>query len=137
MKTIINLLALLLSLPAIAEVDINIDSIKNTKKIIIELTVSNSDMHSHTQYYGVTVEKKENSKWKVVRWDIDCPCKAKCKKAKTDLGINECKRHTWNVKDEACNVAEKGIYRFKVFGTWDSNTDRNSILGVSNEFKLD
>jgi hypothetical protein len=77
MKIIFSLIILLLSSSLVdAEVSIAIGKINNN----VEFTVLNIENHVHSKYYGVTVERKENKKWNVIRWDVDCPVEPSAKK---------------------------------------------------------
>ena len=120
---------------AYADVSIMIDTLSN-KSNKVEFTVSNTDEKTHYKYQGIHVEKKEKGKWKVLRWHIDCPCNAKCKRVTINLGINESQQHLWDKKDSSCKVVTKGEYRFKIPRIWSENTNKSNLTVNSSEFTL-
>lgn len=134
-RVLFTVMLMLVSQLANASVSIKIEKLLNQSDTI-EFTVTNIDNVAHTTYIGVTVEKKVNGKWESIRWDTDCPCRAKCKKAVTNLGVNKSKKHIWDKKDFSCKAVESGGYRFIVFGSWNIDTNKNDVIGKSNEFKL-
>lgn len=104
----------------------------------IEFTVCNNDERRQIKYIGVSVEKKESERWRIVRSHADCPCEAKCKRALIELEPGECKRHRWDKKrkNSMCEEVENGTYRFIVSGDWNPEADTIDLLGKSGEFEL-
>lgn len=117
-----------------SEVTITLDKIDKH----IEFTVCNHEERKQVKYIGVSVEKKDNERWRLVRSHADCPCEAKCKRVVIELELDECKRHSWDKKkkNSMCKTVENGAYRFIVSGDWNPKSGAINILGKSREFKL-
>lgn len=108
----------------------------NNQNDFVEFTVTNICKIECVKIVGVHVEKEEGGRWKIVRWHLGCPCDAKCKMAKIELGVNESRKYVWDKKDQSCNILSKGKYRFKITGDWNDTTRKIDVVAMSGEFIL-
>ena len=135
MKRISMLMSLLLLAPAAGyseDIRIAIDSIGKD----IEFTVCNTSQEKSLEYIGVSVQRKEKESWTGIRWNVDCPCGAKCRRTVMQLAAGECRQHRWDKKAPRCYDVEHGTYRFAVHGIWNSETKHNEIVGYSDQFNI-
>lgn len=85
---------------------------------------------------GVTIEQFKNKEWMQVRFDVDCPCLAKCKKLPLILSVTKNqKEFVWDQIINNCRAAEEGRYRFKS-SYWRKNVAEKDKVFYSNEFTI-
>jgi len=90
-----------------------------------------NNFHEKSFPYFVSIEKKVDNLWKMVRKDIDCPCSAKCKKEVRVLALNETVKMTWDYKNDTCSPELSGAYRVVVY----SDIESKRYFAISNEAK--
>lgn len=104
----------------------------------VVLTIENKLKEKLATLYGITVEEGYGIKSGQVRFDIECPCGAKCSKV-PPVGFKNGKlEFTWDQKDNACNQVSGGTYRFKFTWRITGDPDEKTLLqtSYSNEFEI-
>lgn len=105
----------------------------------VKLTITNN-LGESIELYNVEVEKYDGEKWEQIRYDIECPCMAFCKKAVLILLANDNREFTWDQKETECRKVNEGTYRFRI--AWESSeTEEKRVQAVpkisySNEFRI-
>ena len=122
----------LLFIPSFAHSEVTVN-VNQTDKYI-EITVCNNIEKRQIIYRGISVEKKEDERWRFVKGNVDCPCSAKCRRVPVKLDVDKCKMHRWDKKKTRCETVEKGTYRFVIHGS--RNANKTNIIGKSREFKV-
>ncbi len=101
----------------------------------VKLTISNNFSEA-IKIYNMSAEKFDNDEWKIVRYDISCPCLLKCEKFTPILSMNANRQFAWDQKETNCQKVGEGTYRFKI--AWGPKDIELYVpkLSYSNEFKI-
>ena len=138
MKMVIILLFSFLLIPINAlpdeKLDIFLTDTDVSEKGEIAFRVCNEKSDETLRYINVSVEKRLDGKWEDIRFDVECPCNAKCKKGFTELRKGQCKDYLWDTRDNECNKASSGEYCFVIFDRWSDEIKGYLYLGASEPF---
>ena len=97
---------------------------------------------------NISVERLIESEWKTVKYNLTCPCGAKCEQAIINVRPHNFKEFNWDQSanevgqiPEVCIEAEAGTYRIKVaYYRYDSmigaNQSSDSLYLYSGEFNI-
>lgn len=97
---------------------------------IFEVEVKNKT-YEDLSYFALQAQQYIDGKWIVIRNDLDCPCKNKCKKSAFYLKGKHTQKHHWDFKDYICNTVKKGIYKITAFDY------EYGIIGESKDFNIE
>jgi len=138
MKKFIFLLFSILLIPINAfpneYLDILIIDTDSKEKGEIAFRVCNEIIDEPLSYINVSVEKRLDGEWERIRLDVECPCKALCKKGTTKLSKGQCRDYLWDSSDNECNKATDGEYRFVIIDRWSDTIKGYLYLGASESF---
>jgi hypothetical protein len=108
-------------------------SIKNTTAMAVSAT--NAARAEPAVFVAISVERKgSDGKFTSFRFDIVCPCNAKCKKAPVTLQKTESVHASWNMLSNDCHKVLPGVYRFAVIDRYSEAISDFVYYGVSKEF---
>lgn len=113
------------------------DKIEYEKGEDVKITIkNNTDGQIEFWVIGIgQIEYKENANiWNVIRFDIDCPCEAKCEKVSVVFNPGKEREFIWDQKGDDCNQVDAGKYKART--DWrDLTREYFEIPAVtSNEF---